>query len=510
MGVRAVASSLVAWSPQDKAIIGALPHLLTEGRYFNEVMEIAATTDRILVEQHRRLLESARDKKIALRSALFAACYVWNGMEPPAIAIISAPLHSGTVRGPRTSPLVKTIRDQLARQELSHGQLYLLLALLRGAVVEEASIAGLLPSVLDRLWRGAAYHLRLELMYAARSASWGATDAERCNLIAALEGLPETENVIISTTIIEALKALGALDELEAEHTDVVRANIRRVFADQANPDMAALAHGIWYGQFDHPYDGAYCQAVSELSADDRKTLLTVAARGTELDAPFVSALIIDLAGFNDPALGGVIGKWTELPPVQCAMRQDALGNFAVAHIALGRLGCALPEIHGGESAGAQTLVACGQILYWMNRSDLPVTQRRVACINALDALSHHEHGVAAGVISEFYHAHTIWSEGLSRLPGTEPICLSICELFPAETVPIFRECLRNPTQQHGYFDWLNQNITFEFAVQVLGEWGNSTDIPLLRIWSVLSSTAQQALKAISKLEQAEMIAERA
>ena len=345
MGVRALASRLVTWSPQDKAVIGALPHLLTEGRYFDEIMPIAATVDRVLVQQHRRLLESARNKNIALRSALFAACYVWNGMEPPAIAIISSPLHSGTVRSPRRSPLVTTIRDHLAREDLSHGQLYLLLALDRNAGLEVPSIAGLLPSVLDRLWRGAAYHLRLELMHAARIAAWGATDAERRNLIAALEGLlPETENVIISTIIIEALKALGALDDSEAEHTDVVRANIGQVFADQTSPDMAALAHSVWYGQFDHPYDGAYCQAVSELSPDDRKTLLTLAARGTELSAPFVSALIIELAGFNDPASGAVIAKWMALPPVQCAMRQDALGNFAVAHIALGRLGCALPD----------------------------------------------------------------------------------------------------------------------------------------------------------------------
>ena len=110
---------------------------------------------------------------------------------------------------------------------------------------------------------------------------------------------------------------------------------------------MQALAYGVWYGQFDHPYDGAYCQAVSELSPDKQKTLHIVAGRGASLELPFVSILINQLAAFNDPATNAIINRWIKLPPVQCAMRQDAIGNFAVAHIALGRLSCGLPELEG-------------------------------------------------------------------------------------------------------------------------------------------------------------------
>src|SRR5260370_19380149 len=53
-------------------------------------------------------------------------------------------------------------------------------------------------------------------------------------------------------------------------------------------------------------------------------------------------------------------------------------------------------------------------------------TQRRAACTDALALLSRHELGVAAAVISEFSNGHTIWSEGLSRLPGTEKVHISI------------------------------------------------------------------------------------
>jgi hypothetical protein len=492
-------------------VIDALPSLIVRGHYFEEIFDIAAMMDKVLVREHSRLLESVRDKQIALRSGLFAACYVWRGMDPPAIAIISSPLHSGTVHGPRISPLSVLIRERLISKDLSHGQLYLLLALDRNAALDTPSLAPQLPLVLSRLWQWAPYHLRLELMHAARSAAYRATETDRQTLAHAIEQLPESQNIIISTTRIEALKALGALDDSEAEHVDVVRGNIREIFAEQSNPDMQALAYGVWYGQFDHPYDGAYCQAVSKLSPDEQKTLLTMAGKGADLESPFVSILIKQLAAFNDPATNAVIGRWIKLPPVQCGMRQDAIGNFAVAHIALGRLGCCLPELEGKhDSDGARALAACGEILYWMNRIDLPNTQRRAACTDALAVLSRHELGIAAAVISEFSNGRTMWSEGLSRLPGTEKVYISIGEAFPDDIVKIFRECLRNPTLQHGYFDWLNRNLTFDCAVEALDQWGDATDISLLRVWSILPSTAEQALKAIRKLEETEMQSARA
>jgi hypothetical protein len=59
---------------------------------------------------------------------------------------------------------------------------------------------------------------------------------------------------------------------------------------------------------------------------------------------------------------------------------------------------------------------ACGAILYWMNRIDLSLDQRRAACLEALAILSDHKLGVSIGILMESYHANTIWAEGLSRL----------------------------------------------------------------------------------------------
>lgn len=503
MGVRAEPVCLYPWTPQDRAILAAFPTLIAKGHYLDEVLETARQVDHRLAQEYERLRDLLGDKKISLRSGLFAACYVWGGLKASAVADICGPLHSGTIDRPRLPSLVARLHAWLAREDLSYGQAYVLLTLHRCVDCGEAQLGRLLPGILTRLWRGAPYHLRLELMMAAHNAAWRIAEEDRLNLVQALEELPQPQNIIDSTTLTDALKALGALEEPQADHLEVVRANLLEAFADQDDADRQALAFGIWYGQFDHPFDEAYCEVVSELSPADKKTLLTMAAYGAELESPFVSILMIELAALDDARIASVIGRWTALPPTQCSMRQDAIGNFAVAHIALSRLRLPLPNPDDCRTSdGTAALRACGAILYWMNRIDLSLDQRRAACSEALGILSDHELGVSIGILREFYDAHTIWSEGLSRLPGAEPAVISIGACFPAEVSEMARECLRYPTRQRGYFDWLEEKSTFEFAIQVLGQWGNAADIPLLRVWAITPTSGQLALSAIRKLEQ--------
>jgi hypothetical protein len=110
------------------------------------------------------------------------------------------------------------------------------------------------------------------------------------------------------------------------------------------------------------------------------------------------------------------------------------------------------------------------------------------------------------------YHGgnYGVETEGLSRLPGAEPAQISIGDAFPIEVAQSARKCLRNPTLQRGYFEWLERDRTLNFAIQALGEWGDPTDIALLRAWSILPSTAQQAFKSIRQLEETEILRQRA
>lgn len=502
LNIRPVEASLFQWITQEKGFLQVFGIRMSEGHRFGAIFDAIAAMDHRLAHEHERLRDTAREQKVALRSGLFANTYVHGS--GAAISMVCGPLHSGLPYRNRETITARLVYERLLRGDFSHGQLYCLLALSRHALTDEPSIAPLLPNILRRYWAGAAYHLRLDLLQAAQFCG-RAAEAERIDLIQALEELPSPEHPFLSTSLIEALQSLGALEESEHEHIDVVRSQIREIFADQNNPDMQASAFGVWFAQFDHPYAGAYCEAISDLSFDDKKTLLVMAGKGAEQDAPFVSILIVELASYDDLAVCPVITRWTALPPIKCFMPQEGIGNFVTAHIALARLGCVIPESAAGvDSDSGEALAACGRILYWLNRSDVTMERRQSECAAALVTLARHELGVSTTVISDLYRAHSFPGEGLARLPGSEIVCTSIGDAFPAEIAEICRQCLRFPTRQRGYFEYFDQRQVLSFAIDALGTWGDCTDMVLLRELSKDPRHGSDAIRAIKKLEQEE------
>ena len=69
----------------------------------------------------------------------------------------------------------------------------------------------------------------------------------------------------------------------------------------------------MWNSQFDHPYDGAYCEAWNDLPSEDRKALLLMAARSNDRHSMFTPSLIAALASFADPTVGPVIARWADV-----------------------------------------------------------------------------------------------------------------------------------------------------------------------------------------------------
>lgn len=508
MNVRAEESSLLNWTGQDRAILHVLPQLAAETARLDEILALAAALDHRLAQEFSRLRDQARAQKVALRSGLFANNYVWGGDQKPAAASVFTPIHSGALFRSTSAALAATIRERLAREDLTPGQLYLLLALHRSVGLGEASLVPILPNLLRRYWASAAYHLRLDLMHSVHYSAWKASEAERRELIDAIQVLPPPQAVGVSSTMIDALKALGALDDSENDHLETVRSNIRDALASPADPDMQGLAFGVWYGQFDHPYDGAYCQAVTELEPSEKKALLRMAAQGADQDSSFVGVLIQELMAFGDPDLAPLIVRWTDLPPTRCVFPQDAVGAFVLSHIALGRLACPLPSPAGADPLDpAGALIACGHILYWLNRADIPKAQRLEGCAAPLALLGRPECTAAVSIIREFSRERSLWMEGLERLAGPEPVQTRLEMAFPIEVAVICRQCLRNPEPQRGYFDFRDlSGQVFDFAIDVLAEYGHVADLPLLQAWSHHARVGKTALAAIARLEEAQAI----
>jgi hypothetical protein len=184
-------------------------------------------------------------------------------------------------------------------------------------------------------------------------------------------------------------------------------------------------------------------------------------------------------------------------------MFQDAFRTFEMAHAALARLRYPLPDrLAEVASEADHALLACGQILYWLNRDDLPMAERRLNCLESLNVLSRHDAGVAAAVVGEFFQSDLMFDESSKRLPGSEPVVTSFGEFFPSEIAAIYRVALENPTLQSGYFEFFRIEGVIEKALANLGRLGNVSDIPLLRIWSIYPDLGRFAIQAIKEIEE--------
>lgn len=496
-GIAFEESTLTAWTPSERAFLAAMPQRLVEGHHLDAVLETIDVLDSRITEEMDRLRAEARERKVALRSGLFANAYVGQSVATPGITRICAGLHGGLFRT-ASDTVARTIERWLAAGRLSPGQLYLLLALSRGT-----EIAGsLIVATIEKHWPMAPYHLRLDLLDAARI-SRSASDDERATLIAALEALPEPGHIFISSMIVEALQGLGALEDSEREHVTAVRDQVERCLTDPNDPDRQALAYGLHSAQFDHPYAGAYCEVIADLSEDERKALFTMAAGGADDTAFFLGPLLMELASFGDPAVGSAIARWTALPPKVCPMPQDAIAVFVISHIVLAHLGCPLPDrCDDATDSPTQALSACGTILYWCNRADLDEKGKRQACDTALRTLARDGFNTALNVIRHCEHALI---EGTQRLPGKAPVERSILGRFSSEIADICRRALRDADSQTGYFQHYSdfdrrQDMTL--AMDVLARHGDSTDLGLIKRYADDNALGKLAIMSVKSLEE--------
>jgi hypothetical protein len=440
--------------------------------------------------------------KINLRSGLYAASYTGLGGRDTGLSQIYSPVQSGHLYGGPKVAASANLYGRLHCETLSPGQVGLLVELGRYSNDDAFSLGTVLPGLFDRLWPKAAHHLRLALMDAASMSADALRDDERHRLIDAIEALLPANGGFDSVGMIDALKNLGALDEDQTQHVTSAKAQIEAVLADRENPLAWDAAAGLWNAQFDHPYDSAYYEAWSDLANGDRKTLLLMAAQGIERNSLFASVLIAEIGSLADPVAGPILARWTALPPKKGVMVGDAIGGFALAYAALARLRCPLSDRSAEAASPAdQALLACGEIVYWLNRNDLLEAERKRNCTGPLAVLTRHEAGVAAAVVGEFFRSDFVRFENAARPPGSEPLVMSFGRDFPNEVAAIYRAALKQPRRQTGYFEFFRVEDVIETALANLGRFGNANDIPLLRAWSVHPDHGYSAVRAIKMIE---------
>jgi hypothetical protein len=495
MDVAAQPDSLRSWSSQERAFLFALSRLLAMGRYLDEIFRVVGVMEERLAESFSILRRELGERKISLRSGLFAVGLDNQNSDIAISRIISwTGLHHAVSADRDHGRVAKWAEQKLHEESISNGQLLMILKLMRFSGKRGFPFA-LLPRFIRERWKGAPYFLLLALLDAAQY-GWNASDDEKARVVEAINEI-ETKSLWISTSVVEALKALGALEN--PEYHEVVRSELKQVLADPDNPENWMLAQSLYTRQFDHPYDTAYWEVIQELPDEQRKEFLKCAVRAKDNFRMFIACMISDLVKFRDRDTGSCIAHWTELPPKDNVMMQDAVEVFVVAHVALGLLQhpSATKAYDGSDQDNAMT--ACGEIYYWSNRHDLSREAMAAKCVRAWAVLSRHELGVSLAAIKE---CEATSRGGLGRVLNAEAAKCSIVEAFPDEVAEICRRAIVDGILQRGGHPWTTHDDILGFAISVLGACGKSTDLTLLRARADHPVLGRSAVSAIRHLEE--------
>lgn len=467
----------------------AIAQGLVEGEYLGAVMAACRNLDEAIANAERDFFADAKLRKIPLRHALFSQAYVMH--RTAVISQLINFVHSGLLgRWKQGREFESAVRKAWSDAE-TPGQFYFLIGLTRFTEYEKE----LVPYVVQLLKNIGSYpyHLQLDLIDFAGHVR-EVEEPHRTAMIDALGASLNKLGVMMNTMIFEALGALGALQEEEESHLEVVQREIEDAL-NTAGAEGDRAAWRIFSCQFDHPFSSSYWEIVQELGSEPKKLLLAKACHGaTKPHLLFLAILIRQLSDFDDPVVAYAIAPWTELPDKAHFTPQEAIEVFVAAHEALGRLGIELPESRGDASTPADlALLACGELFYWSNRRDVEHPEASSHTYAARSVLLDHSTCVSAGAL----HLTT------SQMISADGVRKSLKNDYPNLVAAVCREALNRLDAQtsfytHGFHDGTN---IAAFSIRVLGSLGDRAALAALRHHCDHESYGVDALDAIKKIE---------
>ncbi|GAA0276314.1 hypothetical protein GCM10009539_75150 [Cryptosporangium japonicum] len=209
-----------------------------------------------------------------------------------------------------------------------------------------------LPDLFRRGWTAGGYHLRLQMLAAAESAASELEPAVRDRMIEELEGC-ETENIFLSTQLIEALAAYGQIEPIFS--LEQIQEAIATVLAAESSPETAKRAVGIVGQLFERErIVGPYSEAIGALPESRRLRLFALAAlaEGPNFADDWVVAQVADAADQADPRIIEALARHARVAPVDTFMPQIAVGAHLHALRGWAGLFDELPPAADAETPG--------------------------------------------------------------------------------------------------------------------------------------------------------------
>ncbi|MFO6492257.1 NERD domain-containing protein [Hafnia alvei] len=471
--------------------IDAIGNGLMSGQFFHEVMSACQLMDESIAIFSEKSMLEAEEKNIPLCHSVFSAAYVMH-RKAALSKLISSVVDGGLSFYRQVEIRFDKMLYQAWSEAHSFSQYYFLLGMSRF----NADSNILAPKIIT-LIRGLAsfpYHLQLQILYFLKYCR-DIDESYRVQIIDALHNALDKHGIMMNSIIIEAIRDIGGLTQEEDDYLPVIKQEIEQVLSFEGI-EADQMAWSVYSKQFDHPFESSYWEEIQGLDDGKRKLLLTKACRGANSSYPFFLGILISrLADFNDPGIATAIIPWASLPEKIGVFPQEGVEIFIHAHEALGHLGIPVPEWRGKPITSADhALLACGELYYWLNRSDVKDPQESLHTLAARQVLVKYSRCASAGILQ-------LTTSQMLSLDGTRK---SLINHYPHIALEIAKD-MANAKQeqmfyfQHGFMD--NTESVMAFSFQIIGKLGDETDLLLLKGFCNDEKLALAALDAIKNIE---------
>ena len=346
---------------------------------------------------------------------------------------------------------------------------------------DPADIAAM-PALIRRGWEQKAYHVRLDILWAATRFA-GVPEPER-SLIADAVDLLGTEDlpILLGSSLVETLSAFGRIEPIAT--IEDIEEQIAAVLSRPDEPEAAEIAAAMVDNQFEDDVIGPYWEAINSLTPDARADFLCLAVKATQRRV-WLSWTMHQLAALAEesathgPAIRTAVERHVTQPDPEAYMSSEATAAWEAAVRAWAWCAEGSPPEWEGQ---ATVWVELGQTLLLVHRGQ------------EVGEPVHRLIEFGADAVQALYDLRM-------HSPSDRRSVLSILkDARRDEMRDLFRWAVRHPEGFEGH--WAQD--LHRFAISGLGTVGAAADVEILREWTVdpdLGEVAAQAMIAISRSE---------
>ncbi|WP_123028718.1 nuclease-related domain-containing protein [Mycolicibacterium stellerae] len=484
------------WSPIELALLRAIGLGVLDGLLLDDVGELLDVTDKVLRPAMIALREQGHRTSI---STVFASVYAVqypSESDALAAAYVCGAIDTGRHWGDRPDS-ESGLATRMWRANPSWGRLHV--AALLSRPLRHGEDAANVIDIISSGWHAGGYHLRLEVLEAARFAHHVLTPDEREAIADVLDTFDANYNIFLSSLLLEVLGRYGRIEPVAT--TDDIEAEISEIIADPDDPDRQRMAVSIISRQYeDELVFGPYGEVVCGLPLVQKLTLYAMAVLAPgDFDGfgypEAVQGLAEGIARADD-LIGRAVAEAARRMRLDTFNRQDCVAGHLQGLRGWAKISDRLPEAPVAEEDEPAALLFVGvwrlvdELLFPLLRGDqLPTGLAQFIW----DRLQTTCPGPATAVLSDMRFALIPGYNNDTEFAPHDLLLIS----YPEQIRVLMQWAL---THRDELREWPEPHIE-RYVVDTLGRVGNATTADMLRHYVDHPDLGQSAIAAIKAIE---------